>query len=138
MVRTDRNIHEDVGLRGSVIQLLHSYSTAWLKIGLETVLGCEIVRPSNMSANTTDEQVRTESLTASAIVVLGVACSWFDSSLQVLSKFMHHNLLRNTALTAQHERLNAATGDRPVEWQFEQSKFSLKKILLVRSSPSAL
>ena len=76
MVRTDRNIHEDVGLRGSVIQLLHSYSTAWLKIGLETVLGCEIVRPSNMSANTTDEQVRTKSLLKQLSDCQCHCCAW--------------------------------------------------------------
>lgn len=56
-IRTDRNIHDDVGLRGMVIELLQCYNTPWLKLGLETVLGCEIVRPAGMSQNATDRQV---------------------------------------------------------------------------------
>ena len=51
--------------------------------------------------------------------------------MKVLAKFMHNNLLRNQALMAQYGNLNAATGDRLPEWQLEQSKFSLKKILLL-------
>lgn len=38
-LRTDRDLHADLNLRGKVVSLLLSYSTQWLRIGLEVLLG---------------------------------------------------------------------------------------------------
>lgn len=38
-LRTDRDIHADLNLRGKVVSLLLSYSTQWLRIGLEVLFG---------------------------------------------------------------------------------------------------
>ena len=39
MIRKDRSINKDVGMKKSFLELLLSYNTLWLKIGLETVYG---------------------------------------------------------------------------------------------------
>lgn len=41
-VHPERQLHADVGLRVELVHLLESYAAAWLRIGLETVLGQEL------------------------------------------------------------------------------------------------
>jgi abnormal spindle-like microcephaly-associated protein len=38
-IRTDRDLHADIGLRESIVQLLLSYHPTWLRCGLEIVFG---------------------------------------------------------------------------------------------------
>jgi len=38
-IRSDRDVFADVGLRGQIMSLLMSYSTPWLRLGLETIFG---------------------------------------------------------------------------------------------------
>ena len=42
-VRVDRDMYADLGLRGQILSLLMSYQTEWLRLGLETVYGEEVV-----------------------------------------------------------------------------------------------
>ena len=37
-IRSDRDVFADVGLRGQIMSLLMSYSTPWLRLGLETTI----------------------------------------------------------------------------------------------------
>ncbi|XP_061184440.1 abnormal spindle-like microcephaly-associated protein homolog [Saccostrea echinata] len=39
MIRKDRKIHADLGLRQSILDLLLSFNPLWLRVGLETVFG---------------------------------------------------------------------------------------------------
>ncbi|CAH1785861.1 unnamed protein product, partial [Owenia fusiformis] len=39
LVRKDRKIHADVGIKQTILELLLSYSPLWLRIGLETIYG---------------------------------------------------------------------------------------------------
>ncbi|GMH66940.1 hypothetical protein TL16_g04548 [Triparma laevis f. inornata] len=41
--REDRDMYRDLGLRGHIVNLLMSYQTEWLKVGLETMFGEEVV-----------------------------------------------------------------------------------------------
>jgi hypothetical protein len=52
MLRCDRDVHADLTLRGKVIGLLLSYSTQWLRIGLEVMFGQPICaeQPSKVVA----------------------------------------------------------------------------------------
>jgi abnormal spindle-like microcephaly-associated protein len=43
-LREDRDMYADLTLRGQITSLLLSYSTPWLRLGLETVFG-EIITP---------------------------------------------------------------------------------------------
>lgn len=46
-IRKDRNVHLDLGLQQTIMQLLLSYNPLWLRIGLETIYGCIIPLHSN-------------------------------------------------------------------------------------------
>ena len=50
MVREDRPMHADVGVRERVTALLQCYSPPWLQLGLETVLGEESAKQANPAA----------------------------------------------------------------------------------------
>ena len=39
VVRADRDLHADVGLRERLAALLGSYATPWLRLGLEVIFG---------------------------------------------------------------------------------------------------
>ncbi|XP_026725115.1 protein abnormal spindle [Trichoplusia ni] len=46
-IRTDRNLHLDVGLQKAIMELLLSYNPLWLRIGLEAIYGCVLPLKSN-------------------------------------------------------------------------------------------
>lgn len=46
-VRTDRNLHLDVGLQRSILELLLCYNPLWLRIGLEVIYGLVLPLKSN-------------------------------------------------------------------------------------------
>lgn len=46
-VRTDKNIHLDVGLQKSILELLLCYNPLWLRIGLEVIYGLVLPLKSN-------------------------------------------------------------------------------------------
>ncbi|GMI14485.1 hypothetical protein TrVE_jg9754 [Triparma verrucosa] len=50
-VREDRDMYRDLGLRGHILSLLMSYQTEWLKVGLETMFGEEVVSSFAPSAS---------------------------------------------------------------------------------------
>ena len=50
-IREDRDIHADLSLRKQVLKLLFSYSTPWLRLGLETLYGV-VIEPFAPSSRT--------------------------------------------------------------------------------------
>nr|XP_026488233.1 protein abnormal spindle [Vanessa tameamea] len=46
-IRTDRNLHLDIGLQKVIMELLLSYNPLWLRIGLETIYGLVLPLKSN-------------------------------------------------------------------------------------------
>lgn len=46
-IRTDRNLHLDVGLQKAIMELLLSYNPLWLRIGLEAIYGLVLPLKSN-------------------------------------------------------------------------------------------
>ena len=50
-IRTDRELHADLGLRKQLVSLLLSYTTPWLRLGLEVFFG-ECIEPEQF--NSTD------------------------------------------------------------------------------------
>ncbi|XP_041346699.1 abnormal spindle-like microcephaly-associated protein homolog, partial [Gigantopelta aegis] len=49
-IRCDRSPHSDVGAREALLQMLLSYNPIWLKLGLETIFGEEIVVINNQQS----------------------------------------------------------------------------------------
>ena len=47
VIRKDRNINRDVGMKQQLLQLILSYNPLWLRVGLETVFGELLVLPSS-------------------------------------------------------------------------------------------
>ena len=39
LIRSDKDVFADVGLKGQMVKMLLSYSSAWLRLGLETIFG---------------------------------------------------------------------------------------------------
>jgi hypothetical protein len=50
VVREDKALHADVGLREVMVSLLLSYDPQWLRLGLETVLGVDLAPRTGKSA----------------------------------------------------------------------------------------
>ncbi|KAJ0177100.1 hypothetical protein K1T71_007109 [Dendrolimus kikuchii] len=46
-IRTDRNLHLDIGLQKTIMELLLSYNPLWLRIGLEAIYGLVLPLKSN-------------------------------------------------------------------------------------------
>lgn len=46
-IRTDRNLHLDIGLQKAIMELLLSYNPLWLRLGLEAIYGIMIPLRSN-------------------------------------------------------------------------------------------
>ncbi|XP_072932118.1 uncharacterized protein asp [Epargyreus clarus] len=47
VIRTDRNLHLDIGLQKAIMELLLSYNPLWLRIGLEAIYGLVLPLKSN-------------------------------------------------------------------------------------------
>jgi hypothetical protein len=72
-IRSDRDLHADLSLRKEATQLLLSYTTPWLRLGLEVMFG-ECIMPENLQDQGDGQMVRFLST---------------DSKLLVLPTFTH-------------------------------------------------
>ena len=50
-IRSDHNVFSNVNLRGQLVSLIMSYTTPWLKLGLETMFGESITAVSSAKRN---------------------------------------------------------------------------------------
>jgi len=60
LIRTDRNIHEDVGIKDALLAMLFSYNIQWLVLGLETVFDAVIVEDTHEKTIRTGNAIREE------------------------------------------------------------------------------
>jgi len=60
-IRSDRDVLADVTLRSQLISLLLSYSTPWLRLGLETIFG-EVVTMENLLKSLKEKSAVRQSL----------------------------------------------------------------------------
>jgi abnormal spindle-like microcephaly-associated protein len=86
-MRDDRDIHADVGMQESLLQILFSYEYPWLRIGLEIVFGKIISLQKNKNKNS---------------VVEGMPCmSGCSKWKNTLKSFIFENLFTTNDITDQ-------------------------------------
>ena len=109
-IRSDRDVFADVALRGQLISLLLSYSTPWLRLGLETVFG----------------EILTDDITRDS------GKSFRPKA--ILKRFILDRVLSDPFLSKKYtggRRTKVLSGRFEKEYKMELRKHSLQRILLL-------
>ena len=120
-LRTDRDVHADLNLRGKVVSLLLSYSTQWLRIGLEILLGEPIFAeaPTQPSIQM-NKAVKTKTPTVSRMQL-------------TLKNVIVSRLLTDSAILRKYTkgRCNIPSGRFEKQYQEEMRTFVLTRLLVL-------
>lgn len=93
-IRKDRNLTADLTMRRKVIELLFSYSTPWLRLGLETLFG-EAILPESPQQECEPENERLAKQQGSKPVKVGAGWTVCDPDVR------RSNLFTNCSLVSQ-------------------------------------
>eukprot|EP00978_Attheya_sp_CCMP212_P020095 scaffold57136_cov47-Attheya_sp.AAC.5 len=127
--RKDRDVFADLGLRKQMVSMLMSYSSEWLRLGLETVFG-EIVlddllsRTSKLVTNSHQLLIKSTGATNQATPL---------SSRKVLKEFIITRVLSDPATTYRYTKgkVKIPSGKFETKYREEIKQHALRQILLL-------
>lgn len=107
-IRNDRNPFQDVGLQTEIIQLLNSYNSTWLKLGLEIILGKKIQFPSK---SLTDDEI--------------------SSNKRLLKQVMKSSLLADDLIDYKHQHSKLGAFDNNQSYYHDIQRHFIRKFLML-------
>ncbi len=120
-IRNDRNPFQDVGLQTEIIQLLNSYNSIWLKLGLEIILGKKIhFSPRQSSTNPNSS-----------------ASSWSSSDEEIssnkrqLKQVMKSSLLADELIDYKHQHSKLGAFDNNQSYYHDIQRHFIRKFLML-------
>lgn len=94
-VRSDRDVHADLGLQEGLFEILFCYEYQWLRLGLEVVFGQVISIPMSKAASTS----KMSAMKRSAIPCVSGCSKWKAA----LKSFIQDYLLSDTTITTKKQ-----------------------------------